>query len=1015
MSTPTKKKETPEASKGKQKSILEYFSQTAMINSQNPVEESDAQKETPKKQKSSKRYIIHSSSETESSIQRCADQSNNSDNLDQSNKLDKSEKPELEVGNEIREYEFIQTHDNQIENISNRTTSDKNKTIGDKFEVNTLETKNLDGIKYACKTQDITISPSSINVSRKTSNSVLSKIIAEYMEKDLSELASDFPELSSELPAQEERYEFLINVKDQNMIRRGEPGYDRTTLHIPKKYYERFTPFEKQFWDIKKKHFDTVIFFKKGKFYELYEDDAAIASKLFDLRVTDRVNMKMAGVPESSFESWAAKFIKHGYKIGRVEQAENAIGKKIREQNGKKDKIIGRELKEIVTCGTAYTNECIDGCFPFFLGVLISHSRCSLQECAGPMHFSVMLYDASINKIFVNSFCDTYDCPQLKTIFVQNDIRELITDEKIQLGKDVKIHVPDKTLIASSKKYAFSIEEEYICFVYLHNFMKHLFREKTLESATIANIKEDSNFMSLDGSTLVNLDILSNNFDYTEEHSLFKAVNYCSTAFGQRLLRKWITSPLKNLEMINERRRIAKIFTENQTHELIRSLEVIGDIERCYGRLGGINPSFKDLKLSVASLKRVCIALKEVGEIFKCACPQQLQITTKHMENVQNALDKFEHEYRISETDVFPGSENDELFALSQKHSKIEAKLSDFLQQLKISTGFCDLSYKSLGKEVFQIETSINNKMPAGFYLVSSTKTQRRYYSQELKELVSELEECEELIFQSKGTILRRAVDSLKTSSFDIHHAVNYLASMDCIISFSLFNTSIPTTTPEFGSSLELLDFTNPIYPAYIRNSYIPKNTITLVTGPNMGGKSTFLRSICLNIILAQTGMNVACRAMELPIFDRIFTRIGASDSLAKGESTFMVEMNEASKILNRSTNQSFVIMDELGRGTSTRDGEAIAHAVLNYLKKTGCRCLFSTHYHKLVQDYEGVDKAHVECKVEHQDITFLYKVKEGICGDSHGLYVAKMAGIPDQIVEKARKIRKKISTASTK
>lgn len=833
----------------------------------------------------------------------------------------------------------------------------------------------------------------------------ISKIVSDYLDMAPSDF-STLIEPSSDAPKHEERYNFLIDVRDKNKIRRGEDGYDPTTLYIPSVWYNKFTPFEKQFWDIKKEHFDTVIFFKKGKFYELYEDDAVLASKLFDLKIADRVNMKMAGVPESSYEIWAAKFVAQGYSIGRVDQAENSMGKKLREQNGKKDKIINRELKEIVTVGTAYSGDCLDCCFPFYLAVIVRHRNIpssSAIEIDG-IRFSVLLYDASVNRVFMNSFDDTHDCSHIKTLFVQNDIRELITEENLSLGKKVITHKPDKTYVSNNKKDTFQIEEEYTCFAYLFNFMKSLRREDTLESVIISNLKDDGDFMNLDGSTLTNLDILSNNFDHSEDHTLFKAINYCITPFGQRLLRKWVVSPLKNPNMIQKRRRMAEVFSSCEKHWLVQNLREMGDIERYFGRLGGCNPTVKDLWLFVQSLQKAQSALTTLKSIL----PDEYQeINDVHLKNVTTILSEFKIAYEVSEEGVTPGNENDELFVLNHQLAKIEEKLQEFLVNLKQTTRFNDLCYKSIGKEIFQVETDSNHTMPSEFYVVSSTKAQRRYYSNGLKLIVGDYEECEERIFQSKGSVLRRAVAALIEFSFDVHHSFNYLASIDCIMSFSRFNSEVATAIPEFGQEIELIDFTNPIYPEYIRNTFKPDHSITLITGPNMGGKSTFLRSICMNIILAQIGMNVLCKSMKLPVFDQIFTRIGASDSLARGESTFMVEMNEASKILNQCTNRSFVIMDELGRGTSTKDGEAIAHAVLEYLKKIECICLFSTHYHKLVEEYDGVDKSNVRYKIDQEDITFLYKIESGVCTDSHGLYVARMAGIPEEIIKGAFDIRR--------
>ncbi|KAM0681700.1 DNA mismatch repair protein msh6 [Glugoides intestinalis] len=847
-----------------------------------------------------------------------------------------------------------------------------------------------------------------------------SKVIADYLETqptDFSEI--EYPVVTSETPIGDERYGFMTDIRDANMKSIIDEEYDPTTLFIPEKYYSKFTAFERQFWDIKRKYFDTVIFFKKGKFYELYEGDADIASKLFDLKVTERVNMKMAGIPESSYETWAAKFIAHGYKIGRVDQVENSIGKKIREQDGKKSAIIGRELKEIITTSTVYTSEFLDSCFPFYLCVLKQHENCDSAECTGPMHFSLLLYDASINTIFTSNFCDSYDCNILKTIFVQNCIKELITDEKINVSAETKVYRPDKSPVATTRKYDFKTNEEYECFENLYNFMKSLSREKTLDSAIISPLKQGPEHMMLDGSTLANLDILVNNFNSTEENTLFKAINHCNTPFGKRLLRKWIVSPLKDLGKINERRRIANLFSKYDTSDIIICLKSIGDIERRAGRISCSNPTFKDLRAFITDLKKEKHLFDLFNDFFESfeLCDQdrpellkynlQQDICKKHQSNLKSILESFECAYSITDTEIAPGNANDELFILNNEQAKIRKKLDNFVLDLKKSTGYTDICYKSIGKEIFQLETSVNNKMPSAFYTVSSTKTHKRYYSLEFKKIVTSFEECEERIFQSKCSILRRAVEFLKPFIFDIGQATNHLAVLDCLLSYSTFNRYFLTTSPIFGEKLELVDFTNPVYPDYIKNNFNANSSTTLITGPNMGGKSTFLRSICLNIILAQMGMNVLCREMKLPVFDQIFTRIGASDSLARGESTFMIEMNEASKILNTSTKTSFVIIDELGRGTSTKDGEAIALAVLDYLKNVGCTCLFSTHYHKLVEEYQGADKMFVKCKVEEKDITFLYKIQNGICVDSHGLHVARLAGIPDAIVDKAFEIKK--------
>lgn len=886
----------------------------------------------------------------------------------------------------------------------------------------------------------------------------ISTIIADFINADTSEfnvLDTDASTLEQENKSfkekNEERYEFLINIRDNNLIRKGSEGYDPSKLFIPEKYYQKFTAFEKQFWDIKKEYFDTVIFFKKGKFYELYEEDAEIASKLFDLRVSERVNMKMAGFPESSYDIWANKFIAGGYKIGRVEQAENAIGKKLREANSKKEKIIERQLTEVVTQGTIYNTEFLQNIYSQYLAIIVQNEHTS-DDPNNFHQFSTILYDASINKIMVSTFGDSIDLNKIKSFFVQNNIKELISEINLKIPDGITKLKPIKDDVVSKRRFDFHTDEEFLCYSYLYNYLKLLCRESCLESTTITYESNDSmKCMCLDGSTLINLDILYNNFDKTENFTLFKAINYCSTPFGQRLLRKWATSPLTNINLIIERQIISQFFNnESLLVDLRFNLSNLGDFERFVGKLSTGTPSFKDLKNFNEGLRKIEISFILLFDYLKAIhielinhgkqnanlnneisslntsikisiLEDQIKLAEDFKTKITDIISNFDKTYKILGNEIIPGNENDELFVLNNEHQNVILKLNTYLDNLKRSLKTSCLCYKSVGKEVYQVEAPNNIVMPNGFYTVSTTKTASRYYSKELKALVDNLIECEEKVFQSQASILRRAVDFLKQYSSILNGCVYFLASIDCFISFSRFNKIIKGTMPIFfdnsneeSGRFVLKNFGNPVYPDYIRNDYEPEKSITLITGPNMGGKSTFLRSIALNIIIAQMGMFIPCDYAIMPVFDNLFTRIGASDSLAKGESTFMMELNETSKILNNCTSKSFIIMDELGRGTSTKDGEAIAKAVLDFISIKKSHTLFATHYHGLVNNSSDTNKLFPEFVFDNDDIVFLYKMKNGVCSDSHGLYVARLAGIPECVVLDAVDIRERILKIKT-
>lgn len=864
--------------------------------------------------------------------------------------------------------------------------------------------------------------------------------------------------LHSSASLSEERYKFLVDLHDKSGNPMGSAGYDPGTLFIPPFYYSKFTPFEKQFWDIKCEYFDTVVFFKKGKFYELYENDADIASREFGLRISDRVNMKMAGVPESSFEFWSGKFLERGYKIGKVDQVENMIGKNIREKENtenvlrgsrKEDKIIRRELKEVITQGTIYNYEHLKSPLSIFTAVIRMNGQMG----------SVLLYEASLNLIYVETYTNENE-GRLETIFAQNKVVEVITDCSLKLDPCTRIVKPIKGGSLIRFRDSFANEDEYQCFLYLVNYMKYLKRDNFVEHVKISQLSDNNNnFMVLDSITLRNLEILENSSNGSQENTFFDSLNFCQTSQGKRELKKWVTSPLKKIEEIGHRQTVISIFEEINVGKIKDNLCQLEDLERLVSRLFSDNPSIKDLKKLIAFLensitlfenldlvllqtygnengdekvKRLCLnasiangndalanSLESSFEITEDSSMDQKNILRRdkpgclydiinECPNIQKILDDFKDNYEIKDDEIIPLNEDDVIHENIRKLKAIEVRFIDYIKEQKQLLKDSTLSYKHVGKEIYQIETKLTTDIPKSYFLVSSTKSTKRYYTKDLKMLVNEYVECEEKLFQSKGTILRRVIEELKE-----HHTVFLVVSdivgrVDCFYSLSIFQKlTAQSVYPEFtASDLKFTGLRNPVYKNYIENDLNMDSQVLILTGPNMGGKSTFLRSVCLNILLAQMGLKVNCTMMKTRLFDRIFTRIGANDNILKGESTFMVELSETCRIIKNCTPESFIVIDELGRGTSTRDGEAIARAVIEYLKKKDVACMFSTHYHKMVERVKGVKKGYMKVVIGDGDIVFLYKIGEGICYDSHGIEVAKLAMVPNEIVVRARAIR---------
>lgn len=829
-----------------------------------------------------------------------------------------------------------------------------------------------------------------------------------------SQIDSSFVENTKKETKNEERFPFLVDIRDENGRRPGEPEYDPSTLFISDKSFNKLTPFEKQFWKIKKKHFDTIILFKKGKFYELYEADAELVAKLFDFRVSDRVNMKMSGFPERSYAQWTSKLLRLGYKIGKVEQIENAVGRRLREREGtaeNEDKLVRRELTEIVTSGTIYDPEYLAYSTPIYICSLFFESLPS-----NSLKISIMLYDASINRIYTKEMNETDGLDELKTIFIQRDVRELIISKNtvkylkpmLNIIKETKIIKLEAKRVAHAREYEFESEGITRCFWSLYEYMQSLCREDSLEHSEIVELCA-SECMHLDSSTIKTLDMLINNYDGTNKNSLFSAINYCKTAMGERMLRRWMLGPLIELSKIEERRNEASFFEGKDLTKLSEKLADIGDIERRLGRLNNPNPLLKDLKNLVESLKNTSDALGCLSEQFLSE-PSKLGRATKEQKSMlDEMLERFERAYEINNETIC--SKNEEISQLGDEMKGIEKELHDFLNNLRKKLQRPELSYKSINKDAYLIEAPADVEMPPEFAVISMTKTHKRYYSPVLRKLVRNHEEISEKIFQARGGILRKAVEFFVSCKDVIRECASLIARCDCYASFSIFCAAHSCCLPEFvDSGLKITNLASPVYPRHVRNDFVPNEKITVITGPNMGGKSTFLRSVALNIIIAQMGMPVLASSMKMPIFDSVFTRIGAADSLARGESTFMTELLETSKILNQATANCFVIIDELGRGTSTEDGYAIARAVLDYLKNTGCFVLFSTHYHELVGCYEGVDKTYTKYLIDNEEVVFLYKLSKGICMDSHGLQVARMAGVPDKIIKKAEQIKQRIN-----
>ncbi|KAG5646336.1 hypothetical protein DXG03_003659 [Asterophora parasitica] len=887
-----------------------------------------------------------------------------------------------------------------------------------------------------------------------------------------------------EKKAAEDPYAFLADVKDKEGRRPGEANYDPRTLQIPKSAWAEFTPFEKQFWEIKQNHYDTILFFQKGKFLELYEDDARIGHQEFDLKLTSRVKMSMVGVPEMSFNFWAAKFLGKGYKVGRVDQAETALGAEMRlaadKSKGKvsadkgKDKIVRRELNKVYTNGTLVDADLLTD---EQAGHCISIYEEELEDNPDNNRFGICVLDCSTSQFDLSMFEDdvcrtkletlmrqlrpkellfvkgnlsvpttrllkavlpaaclwtglravegfSYDetLQELKSIYAAEDADDVMVDDEDEGLLPTSVPQPIRTMAASQN--AIKALGSMIWYLRQLNIDKDIL---SMKNFNVYDPMKKGHGLTLDGQTLAHIEVLLNN-EGTEEGSLLRLLSRCITPFGKRLFRIWLCMPLRQISDINARLDAVEDLIDNPAFEdrFTDIAKGLPDLERIVSRIHAKNCKIKDFIKVLDAFKKLSRGLSQLGDIsdsFKSktvfgllrSAPDLLP----NIKNVENMYVKPASDKDLDE--LVPREGKDELYdGIMTEINDLEEELEKDLKKLEKKLG------AQGNKELYLVESSVVQKgIPDDWTKASSTKAKSRWVVRSLQSKVRQLKEARE----NRSTAIK-AFKFRLFAEFDEDRAVwlrtiKVFAELDCL--FSLAKSSIaigePKCRPEFveGDSA-WVDFEELRHPTVqALKGFIPNDVklggdvgkIALLTGPNMAGKSTVMRMTATGVIMAQLGMLVPAAQARLCPVDAIITRMGAYDNMFSHASTFKVELDECCKILRDATPKSLVILDELGRGTSTYDGMAIAAAVLHQLAThTLPLSFFATHYGSLTDDFAyhpNIRNMHMSTIVddEKRDLVFLFKLIEGAATSSFGTHVANLAGVPLPVVERADLVSK--------
>ena len=783
---------------------------------------------------------------------------------------------------------------------------------------------------------------------------------------------------------------------------------------------EKYTPMMEQYLKVKEQYQDTLLFYRIGDFYEMFFDDAKIASRELDLVLTGKNagvkdKVPMCGVPHHAASSYIQRLVTRGYKVAIVEQMEDPAQAK---------GIVKRDVIRIVTPGTIM-DEITDDKSSVYLASVTDYGY----------GYSFAIVEMSTGENFVE------DVDHRDTVFAQtvmkNNIREVVVKEGfsekllnslrelqvvISYCAEDEIHENYLPLCEELKK-DYERTSYGLMLNYLENTQRHM-----LAHLSTCHVENEGEFLDMDYSTRQNLELTIPLHQTGKAITLWSFLDKCRSAMGSRLLRKWIEKPLVSQKKIEERYdRVQTLIDQFMNRQRLRdALGNIYDLERLIARcaMNTANP---------IDLSRLSRTLDEVPEILSCVAEpafaafenvDMLDELRMHMDNafVDNPPSV------LSGGGVFRDGYNQEL----DEAREMQRSGKDFIATLEATererTGIRTLrvGYNRVFGYYIEISKAAAQQVKEewGYERKQTLTGSERFISPELKEKEEAILYAEENAIRIENQLFQKLLDEIRNVLPKLQKLAKVLSEIDVYQALAECSSNYGYVRPQFTEDeLSIENGRHPILdeimkePRYVANSVHmnEKENILLITGPNMGGKSTYMRETALIVIMAQIGCYVPAKSCQMPIFDKIFTRIGASDDILSGQSTFMVEMTEANRALQEATSHSLILFDEIGRGTSTYDGMALAQAMLEYIATcVHAKTMFSTHYHELTtltDSIDGVRNVHVVVKEENDKVTFLYRIKEGPAGHSYGINVARLAGLPDSVIERAKDLQKQLES----
>lgn len=809
------------------------------------------------------------------------------------------------------------------------------------------------------------------------------------------------------------------------------------------------SPMMKQYFSIKEQNKDSIVFFRLGDFYEMFYDDAVLASKELELTLTGRdcgqeERAPMCGVPFHSSEAYIARLVAKGYKVAICEQTEDpAVAKGL----------VKRDIIRVITPGTVMEDSMLDESKNNYI--------CSLFT-ADNVH-SAAFCDISTGELYTYETKCSDDCTQLKSELSRYNPREIIVGGEVERFKAIVPFIKEK-LSAAVEMFT----DEFFDYENARSVVLSQFKEKTLEELSLSDkngvvcavggllkylaqtqktgierintieLYGDSRFMNLDYNTRRNLELTETMRSKEKKGSLLWVLDNTKTAMGKRLIRRWIEQPLLSSAAIIRRQNAVDELVSDAVlrGETVGALTGIFDMERLMTKIVYGSANARDLR-SLESALRKLPEIKNVISQTSSTLLQEIYRDTDSLEDVRNLIDTAIVEdppFSVREGGLIREGYNKEIDFLKGDMSDSTGVLARLESKQRTSTGIPKLKigYNRVFGYYIEVPNAYKKQVPETYIRKQTLTNCERYITQELKELEGKILGAKDRAIALEYNLFTQVREKTAAELERIQSTARAIAQLDVLASFAVTAVEMRYTRPDVNISGEIIikDGRHPVVEKLLSDSsFVPndvkldgkENRVAIITGPNMAGKSTFMRQTALIVLMAQIGSFVPAASAQISITDAIYTRVGASDDLASGQSTFMVEMTEVADILKNATAQSLLVLDEIGRGTSTFDGMSIARAVLEYVadkKKLGAKALFATHYHELTameQLMDGVRNYNVAVKKRGDDITFLRKIVPGGADDSYGIEVAKLAGLPDTVIVRAKQILKELENDGEK